>query len=215
LIAPARPYFDRNQFYETARQLGERFRELRRRIETLASQKHLNDDQHARLERLNEREETALGELHELIVGTEAPVDQLRRLIFPWVNYLVLPLFAFANSGVGVGGAALQSALASPVAWGVFAALLIGKPLGIVAAGYLAAKLGVASLPDHVTWRHVTGMGILGGVGFTVSLFIAALAFTEEQTINDAKMGIFAASLLAGLAGYLFLRFTAPGQRAE
>ena len=95
--------------------------------------------------------------------------------------------------------------VSSPVFFGVFFGLLLGKPIGILLFSFLTVKLKIANLPDHVNWIHMLGAGILGGVGFTMAIFVANLAFPEAVLIADAKIGILSASLLAGVIGFLFL----------
>jgi NhaA family Na+:H+ antiporter len=130
----------------------------------------------------------------------------------PWVAFGILPIFAFANAGVPLTSG-LAEALASPVAWGVAIGLLIGKPVGIALFAWLAVASGLAHLPRAIAWRHIGGVACLGGVGFTISLFITELAFGEGQIAHAARVGIFIGSLLAGLAGYLVLRAVLPPPR--
>jgi NhaA family Na+:H+ antiporter len=118
---------------------------------------------------------------------------------------LILPLFAFVNAGVSLGGGALDI-LTEPVTLGVMAGLVLGKVSGISLMSWLAVRWGLAQLPEGVTWPHVVGAGLLGGVGFTMSLFVSELAFETETVLNSAKLGILVASLTAGVSGYLVLR---------
>lgn len=151
--------------------------------------------------------EDALGELEQLTVSTEAPVERLERLAHPWSSYLVLPVFAFANAGVALSTETLAAATTSNVSAGILLGLVFGKPVGVTTLAWLAVKLGLAQLPAVVRWRQVFGVGLLAGIGFTVALFIGDLAFATPALADAAKIGIFAASLLAGLTGYVFLRF--------
>ena len=134
------------------------------------------------------------------------PLDRLEHGLNAWVAFLVVPVFALANAGVDLRGDALASATASPITWGVVTGLVLGKPVGIVVATWLALRLG-AQFPAGVGWRGVIGVGFLAGIGFTVAIFVADLAYAEEARLAAAKVGIFTASLLAGVAGYLLLRF--------
>jgi NhaA family Na+:H+ antiporter len=122
------------------------------------------------------------------------------------VAYAIMPLFALANAGVSLGGSEMRDALANPVTLGVVLGLLVGKPLGITGFSWLAVRFGIAALPDGVTWRTLAGAGVLGGIGFTMALFIASLAFGEAALLEAAKFGVLAASALAGVAGWLLLR---------
>jgi NhaA family Na+:H+ antiporter len=101
-------------------------------------------------------------------------------------------------------------AISTPIALGVVLGLVLGKPIGIALMSFLAVKLRVADLPEGVGWAQVIGAGMLGGIGFTMSLFVASLAFRNTAEITEAKMAILLASVLAGVAGFLMLRFSRP-----
>ena len=161
----------------------------------------------------NDDEEKAEGiaeQIEELSRGTEGPMERLENIVHPWVSFVVLPIFALANAGIVFTSDTLSEALASSVTLGVAAGLLIGKPLGVLGMTWLAARTGLGQLPSSVTWLHVLGVGLLAGIGFTVAIFVAGIAFDDHALSNQAKVGIFGASLLAGATGYLFLRFTGP-----
>jgi NhaA family Na+:H+ antiporter len=153
-----------------------------------------------------------LGQVETLSRGTEAPVERLERVVHPWVSFLVLPLFALANAGVALSGEMLMRSMSSPITLGVMAGLVVGKPVGIVGASWLAVRMGWADLPDGTTWRHMLGIGLLAGIGFTVALFIGELAFQGGQGTDEAKAGILAGSFVAGGLGYLWLRFAASSR---
>lgn len=155
----------------------------------------------------SEGRQSALEELETLSEQVQTPLQRLEHTLHPWVSFVVLPIFALANAGVTIG-AELSAAVASPVSLGVFGGLLIGKPLGILLASRLAVYTRLADLPAGVAWRHVVGAGCLGGIGFTMSLFIATLAFEGTPFLTMAKMGILGASLLAALIGVAILRRT-------
>ena len=138
----------------------------------------------------------------------QTPLQRIERGLSPWVSYLILPLFALANAGVPLGGA-LTDGL-HPVALGIGAGLVIGKPLGILLTSWLAVRAGIADLPSGVGWGHVAGAGMLAGIGFTMSLFIAGLAFDDGAMLQVAKLGILGASLISGLMGVLWLRSLPP-----
>jgi NhaA family Na+:H+ antiporter len=145
----------------------------------------------------------------------EAPLERLERALHPWSAYLVLPLFALANAGVSLSGNAISDAAASRVTLGIVVGLVAGKLVGISLTTWLATRLRLAELPSGMEWRHVIGVAMLAGVGFTVSLFVSALAFDDAQRVQDAKIGIFAASLLAGTIGYCYLRLVSSVEQAE
>ncbi len=137
----------------------------------------------------------------------QSPLRRLEHHLSPWVAYLVLPLFAFFNAGVGVAGSAL-----GPVGLGVFVGLVLGKPSGILLVSWLAVRGGLATLPVGVNWRMLAGVSVLGGIGFTVALFITELAFSSPALLAEAKLGVLAASLLAAALG-LWLLASATAQR--
>lgn len=158
------------------------------------------------LEKLDQAEETELGQLEALIEEGEEPTSRFSRAVNPWVSYFVLPLFALANAGVPVSGDMIENTIASPVAWGLVVALCIGKPLGIVGFAFLGKKLGWVYLPENLNWHHIIGMGLLGGIGFTIALFIAELALQGGSAYQYAQSAILTASVLSGIAGYVYLR---------
>jgi NhaA family Na+:H+ antiporter len=137
--------------------------------------------------------------------GAEPLLARLEHTLHPWVGYVIMPLFALANAGVTPGDG-LGASLFHPVSLGVAAGLLLGKPAGIVLFSWIAARAGVASLPCDLGWRHLAGAGVLAGIGFTMSLFIADLAFEDAVLLGRAKVGILAASLVAGILGWALLR---------
>lgn len=139
-------------------------------------------------------------------------VERLEHVLHPWTSYLIVPVFALANAGVDLRGGAAADAVTSQVSLGVAAGLVVGKPLGILLFSMLAVRLGVASLPRQVTWPHVAGAGLVAGIGFTVSLFIAGLAFETPTVVDEAKIGILAASAIAGVLGCAAL-WVLPGER--
>jgi NhaA family Na+:H+ antiporter len=141
-------------------------------------------------------------------------LDRLEHGLHPWTSFLFVPLFALANAGVALGPEALRDAASSPIAWGVASGLVVGKVVGIVGVTVLGPRLRLGRLPAGVRFRQVLGIGLLAGIGFTVSLFVAELAF-DGTSLDTAKIGILGASVLAGLlgAGVLFRsdRPTLPG----
>jgi NhaA family Na+:H+ antiporter len=136
-----------------------------------------------------------------------SPAKRLEHVLHPWVAYLILPLFAFANAGVSLHGVTLNG-LASTLPLGIIAGLLIGKPLGIGLFCWLALRLKLAQLPEGTCYQQVMAVGILCGIGFTMSIFIAGLAFggVDPALINWAKLGILIGSLLSAVVGYSWLR---------
>ena len=145
-----------------------------------------------------------------------SPLKQLEHALHPWSAYLILPLFAFANAGVSLEGIGL-SALLSPVPLGIMLGLFIGKPLGVFTISWLAVKLGIAQLPNGVNFKQIFAVSILCGIGFTMSMFIASLAF--EHGVLDygsySRLGILVGSTLAAIVGYLALRMALPNREAD
>ena len=138
-----------------------------------------------------------------------SPLRQLEHELHPTVAFVILPLFAFANAGVPLAGMTIK-ALFEPVSLGIILGLFVGKQLGVFSFAWLAIKLKLATLPDKVSWTQLYGAAVLCGIGFTMSLFIASLAFEHEgqEYIRQVRLGILVASLMAAVAGYMLLRFT-------
>jgi NhaA family Na+:H+ antiporter len=142
----------------------------------------------------------ALDAIHDRL---ESPADRLLRSAEPWSSYLVLPIFALANAGVELG--AIGKVFTQPVGIGLVLGLVVGKPVGMVVAAWVAAVAGVGAKPEAYTWRQLCGAGALGGIGFTMSLFIASAAFPDPGDFAAAKIAIFLASLTAAGLGVLIL----------
>lgn len=142
----------------------------------------------------------------------ESPAHRLEHGLHPFVAFAIMPVFALANAGVILEGD-IFAALLSPVALGVMAGLVIGKQIGITTITWLAVKFGIAQKPEEISWRQIYGVGWLAGIGFTMSLFITALAFNDPLMITQAKIGILGASLIAGIVGYVLLRLGGKEQR--
>jgi len=137
-------------------------------------------------------------------VLTSNPMLRLEHALIPWNRYLIMPVFALANAGVALGAGAARSVVA-PVSLGVICGLVIGKPIGIVLFSWLATRTRLAAMLDGIGWRQIVGVGMLGGIGFTMSLFIANLAFDEAPALETAKVGILVASVVSGIAGAIVL----------
>jgi Na+:H+ antiporter, NhaA family len=152
-----------------------------------------------------------LSALERASQGAIAPVLRLEHALHNFSAFVVMPLFAFANAGVKIE----LSVQHAEIGLGILAGLMFGKPLGIMIAALVAVKIGIASLPQAVNWRSLLGYAFLAGIGFTMSLFIAMLAFEEPVLIYAAKRGIIAASLLAGIAGALILKMRPPLRDAK
>jgi NhaA family Na+:H+ antiporter len=186
LMAPASSFYGRDTFIEDAQDLVDRFRI-------------------AHSARSEDVEQGILSQLEDLAQGTEAPLDRLERALHPWVSFLIVPLFALANAGVRVSGDVAGDAVESSISQGVAFGLLIGKPLGIFLLTWLAVRLRICDMPTGASWTQVLGVGMLGGIGFTVALLITDLGFESEALIDEAKLGVLAASVASGVLGFLFL----------
>jgi len=148
----------------------------------------------------------AIEKIKSLTRSADTPLQRLEHTLRPIALFVVMPIFALANAGISLEGITADDLL-TPVTLGVFLGLVIGKTLGIFGMSWLFVKLKWATLPKGVSFRTILGLGMVAGIGFTMSLFIAALAFgTSSDYLIDAKIGILAASILSGVCGYLFLR---------
>ena len=141
-----------------------------------------------------------------------SPLARLESGLHPWSAYLILPVFALANAGVRVAGTDIGELLTRPVTLGVMFGLVLGKPLGVLIASWIATKLRVGVLPTGVTWPQVTAVGLFAGIGFTVALFVAGLSFTEPALTDGSKIGILIASVVAAMLGAVWA--AALGRRA-
>ena len=137
-------------------------------------------------------------------------LEQLETNLHPWVAFAVLPLFAFANAGVSLQGLALDNLL-EPIPLGIAAGLFAGKAIGIFGATWIAVMGGLAGKPEGATWLHILGVAFLGGIGFTMSLFIGMLAFPDPSEAAALRLGVLTGSLLSALAGYLVLAASTRG----
>jgi NhaA family Na+:H+ antiporter len=159
-------------------------------------------DAQAVVDHLENRDELTADEVRATARAINQSVsvcDRLIELLHPWTSYVIVPIFALANAGIVLDGSAFSSP--SAVLVGVVLGLVVGKLLGITVFAWLAVRLRLATLPDDVTWLHVTGVAAVAGIGFTVSLFITSLAFVDAELQNDAKAGILVASIAAAAIG--------------
>ena len=139
--------------------------------------------------------------------SAHSPLYKLEHSIEPWVNFIILPIFAFANAGVSFSGMKLNL-LWDPVTLGIILGLFFGKQIGVMLFTYLGSILKICKLPSDISWAQYYGLSLVTGIGFTMSLFIGSLAFTDPEYQTSVRLGVLIASLLAGIFGYLTLRFT-------
>ncbi|WP_455235382.1 Na+/H+ antiporter NhaA [Thiogranum longum] len=202
MTIPARPARSTRAFVRRSRQLLDEFEAIEERDEA-ASPILAEPEKHHVVERL---QETA--------VQATTPLQLWERALEHPVALFVLPLFALVNAGIAVQPAALPALLADPLSLGIVLGLVAGKTIGISLATFAVLWLGRGRLPAGMQPRHVVGLGLLGGMGFTMSIFIAGLGFSNQpEQLLIAKTGILTASLIAGVGGYLWLRFAAPLSR--
>ncbi len=190
MTIPSRSVIDADAFVARGNSLLAAFNQVSRHDGKAST----NDEQHATMQALE-----------DAINHVETPMQQLEHSLHPWVAFVILPIFALANAGVDLGGN-VGGMLSESVALGVLLGLVIGKPLGVTAAAWLAVYTGIAAKPEGVTWRQIHGAGWLAGIGFTMSLFIASLAFGDGPLLDVAKIGILTASVLTASIGWLLLR---------
>ncbi len=144
--------------------------------------------------------------INRLTKAAGTPLQKLEYKLHSWVSYLVMPLFAFSNSGITLHAGFLNNILSSSVTLGVLLGLVVGKFIGVLIFCWVAVKMKIAALPQGVSWKQIVGVALLAGIGFTMSLFITTLAFKDAQLITAAKLGIFTASIISGVVGYFVLK---------
>ncbi len=137
-------------------------------------------------------------------VKDESPLEKLEHLLVRPVNFLIMPIFALANTNIRFENKMIDG-LSSPLGLGIICGLALGKPIGVSLFSWLSVKLGIAKLPNKVNWKHIFGLGLLAGIGFTMSVFIALLSFSTFEYQIQAKFAILVSSVLAGISGYVFL----------
>ena len=186
-LTPARPHYKPTEFEERARTILDQYPV---KAESARAQEHA--DHEALL-------------LSGITVESVSPLNRMEFRLVGWSSFVIVPLFALANAGIDFRETSISDALSSPVALGVGFGLVLGKILGISLFTIAAVRLGMGRLPTGTTWRHIFGLSAIAGVGFTVSLFIASLAFTDPGLTDLAKVGIFAGSLVAGVLGVAIL----------
>ena len=197
LLTPARPMYSPQELDRKARQI----------LDMYPMGDTVEDLQHAEHEAML---------LTEISRESASPLTRLEHKMLPWSSFAVIPLFALANAGVSFAGTDVADLITHPVSLGVGLGLLFGKPIGITLFTWLAVRLGVGRMPTGTRWAHIVGLGTVAGIGFTVALFVTALAFQDPRMGDVAKVGIFAGSLVAALAGAAILLSTrAPVPEAE
>lgn len=187
---PASSRYDTNKFSERVKQLIKHFDSTGDHWKNVLNNSERQDDV------------LAIEESCEKVL---TPLQRFEHQLHPWVAFFIIPIFALANAGVTLMGLNFLEALTSSVSLGIIVGLFIGKQVGIFVFSFLAVKLKLASLPEGINWKNLYGAGILAGIGFTMSLFIAGLAFTNPELLDLSKIGILTGSLVSGIAGFVFL----------
>ncbi len=180
------------------------------------------------IERLHEPDAHPLASAEEQAIAralekaaheTQSPLHRLEHQLHPITAFLIVPLFALANAGIPLLGSNVLDLLVTPVSLGIILGLIIGKQVGITLFAFVTVKLGLADLPEGLSWKQIYGASWLGGIGFTMSLFVASLAFGNAPLLAQAKLAILVASLIAGLGGFLVLRLAGseslPSQESQ
>jgi NhaA family Na+:H+ antiporter len=193
LTLPARNRIDATTFLRRARGLLDRFEQTP--IEEPTPM--LKD----------EMQQTLVIDLEEVVEAVQAPLQKAEHSLQKWVAFIIMPVFALANAGIVLSPENLQRETL-PVSLGIIAGLVVGKPVGLLLASWATVRSGLAPLPEGVGWGQMVGVACLAGIGFTMSLFIAALGFGSGPLLEAAKLGILTASLVAGVTGYVLLRRT-------
>ncbi|MEE8330906.1 MAG: Na+/H+ antiporter NhaA [Acidimicrobiia bacterium] len=176
--------------------------EYRQRATWIMSRYDMDAAQHQAPERID----ADAMELVAVARESVSPLSRLETAFHPWSSFVIVPIFALANAGIRFADIDVGEALTSPVALGVGVGLVVGKAVGVSLFVWLAVKLGLGNLPRNTTWTHMFGMAAAAGIGFTVSLFITELAFTDPGILDRAKLGIFVGSAIAGFLAYFVLR---------
>ncbi|MBS7562927.1 Na+/H+ antiporter NhaA [Mucilaginibacter sp. Bleaf8] len=189
---PARTRVNETLYADRLRELSYEFEEEIPNCSTLTTPR-----QHETIERIK-----------KLSLAAQTPLQKIEHTLHPWVAFLIMPVFALANSGIVIGSN-FFSALLNPVSLGVVSGLVIGKFIGVLFFTWIMIKTRLADFPQSATWRHMFGVAALAGIGFTMSLFVSALAFDSAAMIEQAKYGILLASLMAGIIGTLILKQSA------
>jgi NhaA family Na+:H+ antiporter len=198
---PMRPKYDPSRFLSQINQMIEQIKQAYHREENIVK----NDELRARVQ--------SLGEGVKMV---QAPAQILEHKMHLPSAYIIIPVFSLANAGIPVDWSSFGSIISHPVSMGIAAGLVFGKLIGIAGFSWIAVKIGLTRLPQGLNFKHIVGVSLMGGIGFTMSIFIAELGFANHA--NDllmAKTGILLASVLAGVSGFLWLYFTAEGRAAE
>ena len=162
---------------------------------------------------LNKKQLASIDTMENHIGKVQSPLQSIEHTLHGFVTFIIMPLFAFANAGVVLTGFGLESF--NSLSLNISISLFAGKILGIFLFSYITIKLKIAELPENISWNHILGASILGGIGFTMSLFISNLAYSSVVLINQAKLGILISSFVAAIVGYLYLKIVLKNQKVD
>jgi NhaA family Na+:H+ antiporter len=202
LTIPARPTYTPALFERRIDELRSAFRADR--LDLTTPDDPLRNDRMASIAEAMERSAAAV----------QSPLQRIEHALMPWVTFVIIPIFALANAGIDLRGVVWSQALSNNVTIGVLAGLVVGKFVGISLFSWLAVLLGLARLPSGVKWKHLLGAAWLGGIGFTMSLFIAQLASGDPAIIEQAKLGILLASVISAASGLTWLVWAGSAREA-
>ena len=193
LFVPARGRYDTDNFLQNVKKITEKFEceEQSCGYSILLNQDHMH----------------AVQALELACHDVETPLQRLMHALHPWVAFLILPFFALGNTGLTFHNIVFSEMVSNPVIMGIILGLVFGKPIGVMLFSYLSVKTGIASLPQEVRWSHIFGAAMLGGIGFTMSLFLSDLSFSDPQILNYAKIAILTGSVLSAIMGMSYLGF--------
>jgi NhaA family Na+:H+ antiporter len=192
-FVPARGRYDTDNFLQNVKKITEKFEceEQSCGYSILLNQDHMH----------------AVQALELACHDVETPLQRLMHALHPWVAFLILPFFALGNTGLTFHNIVFSEMVSNPVIMGIILGLVFGKPIGVMLFSYLSVKTGIASLPQEVRWSHIFGAAMLGGIGFTMSLFLSDLSFSDPQILNYAKIAILTGSVLSAIMGMSYLGF--------
>jgi NhaA family Na+:H+ antiporter len=185
---PAKPKIEKNKFYDDTLNLLNKFSNAEDKESILRDEERLE----------------IVFQIEKYCEKVLTPLQRLEHLLHPWVTFLIIPVFALSNAGVSLSDVSTEN-LFNPISLGIFLGLFFGKQLGIFLFSYFAIKLKLANMLENVSYGKIYGAAILCGIGFTMSLFIANLAFESNALLNVSKIGILGGSLFSGIIGYFVL----------
>ncbi len=198
LTIPARPKITEREFAQKVKIKIQKFEE------TEANEVSL----------LTEKQAHCIEDIDTIADDAHTPLQKLEHALHPIVAFFILPVFALANAGIIIEGKILESLL-SPITIGIIAGLVLGKSIGVTGLSWLAVKWGIAKLPEGTSWHGIIGAAFLAGIGFTMSIFVAELAFDDAEIIMKAKIGIFTASIISAIIGLTLLSFNSKKNKPE